>query len=389
MMESSSLHRAKDWLRAFIPVAVVASKRERFYGCLGAMIGLFVAEWLSRLTLGGFNIWFIAPMGASAVLLFAIPSSPLAQPWAIIGGNIFSALIGVICARWITNPELAASIAAALAIAAMFSFRCIHPPSGAVALTAVLGGPAIREMGFQFVLLPVAVNSVALLLVALVFNNLLGRNYPHRVIVHAQPHLTKDAPPSERVGFIHADLEEVLKERGQLIDINQGDLEEILIQAELHAHRRRFGDIRCADIMSKDVISTKPTTRLDQAWVMLARHNIKALPVIDALGKLVGIVSLRDFFVDHHGPDGLTGLPATSSAPSHVRNGAMTVKDVMTHNVITANADQPIVELVSRFSDGGIHHLPVVNAKRHIVGMITQSDLVAALFRAQMESAEA
>jgi CBS domain-containing membrane protein len=376
-MEYLNLNHARDWLRAFVPMPIVASKREKFYGCLGALVGLFFAEWICRVSLGGFNIWFIAPMGASAVLLFAVPSSPLAQPWALIGGNLFSALIGVMCARWIDNPGLAAGVAAALAIGAMFTFRCIHPPSGAVALTAVMGGPAIKAMGFHFVLLPVAVNSVALLLVALLFNNLLRRNYPHRAVDHSNRHLTKDLLPSERVGFNHADLEDVLKERGQLLDINQDDLEEILVQAELHAHRRRFGDIRCADIMSRDVVSAQPSTRLDQAWVLLAQHKVKALPVVDEHGELVGIVSLHDFFVNRHGPDALIAAP--------VRNGALCVKDVMTRHVISARPEQPIVELVSRFSDGGLHHLPVIDAQRHIVGMVTQSDLVAALFRSQLD----
>src|SRR5690606_34695683 len=115
--------------------------------------------------------WLIAPMGASSVLLFAVPSSPLAQPWSVIAGNTIAALIGVSCAKVVGQPILAAGLAASLAIAAMFAFRFIHPPSGAVALTAVLGGPAVYELGYGFVLVPVALNSVLLLLTALVFNN--------------------------------------------------------------------------------------------------------------------------------------------------------------------------------------------------------------------------
>ncbi len=85
----------------------------------------------------------VAPMGASAVLLFAVPASPLAQPWSIIGGNTISALIGVIVAHFVHEPALATGIAVALAIAAMSFTRCLHPPGGAAALTAVLGGPAV------------------------------------------------------------------------------------------------------------------------------------------------------------------------------------------------------------------------------------------------------
>ena len=118
---------------------------------------------------GGISSWavgatfalplLIAPMGASAVLLFAVPSSPLAQPWSIIGGNTVAAIVGVTAAHFISAPVLAASIAIGVAIGAMFTLRCIHPPSGAVALTAVLGGPVITSMGYRFVLWPVLLNS--------------------------------------------------------------------------------------------------------------------------------------------------------------------------------------------------------------------------------------
>ena len=64
-----------------------------------------------------------------------------------------------------------------LAIAAMFTLRCLHPPSGAVALTAVLGGPAVASLGYGFVLWPVALNSVILLSIAVAFNGALRRNY--------------------------------------------------------------------------------------------------------------------------------------------------------------------------------------------------------------------
>ena len=84
----------------------------------------------------------VAPMGASAVLLFAVPASPLAQPWSIIGGNLVSATVGVACASWIADPVGAGALAVALAICAMFALRCVHPPSGAGERSSVLISPA-------------------------------------------------------------------------------------------------------------------------------------------------------------------------------------------------------------------------------------------------------
>jgi CBS domain-containing membrane protein len=99
-----------------------------------------------------------------------VPASPLAQPWSIIGGNLVSATIGVTCASVIADPTLAAALAVALSICGMFALRCVHPPSGAVALTAVLGGPAIHALGYRFVLEPIAIQSAALLAAALAYH---------------------------------------------------------------------------------------------------------------------------------------------------------------------------------------------------------------------------
>ncbi len=87
-------------------------------------------------------------MGASAVLLFAAPASPLAQPWSIVVGNGVSALMGVLSASLVPDPALAAALAVMLAIAAMFLTRSLHPPGGAVALTAVIGGEGSASSGW-------------------------------------------------------------------------------------------------------------------------------------------------------------------------------------------------------------------------------------------------
>lgn len=357
---------ARAWLRTFVPMPIAASRGERLKSCLGALIGLFLTEWICRRFLQGFNPWFIAPMGASAVLLFAVPSSPLAQPWSIIGGNLVAATVGVACARWIPDPGLAAGVAVAGAIALMFQLRCVHPPSGAVAVTAVLGGPAVQALGFGFVVMPVAINSMLLLLTALAFNNFARRRYPHRPPEGATQHHTRDVPPSQRVGVTRADLDAVLAARGEFLDIEEDDLEAIIVEAELRAYRRRFGDVSCGDIMSRDVVAVRPGQAAADAAALLARHHIKALPVVDGRRRLLGILTQTDFF---------------RAQRMHSRRVNGTVRDLMTRAVVTARPDQPIVELGRAFSDGGLHHVPVIDDNRCVVGMVTQTDLVAALLR--------
>lgn len=366
------MHPLLIWLRGFVPAPLTVSRRELWLGCLGAGLGLFATEWLSHRMLGEANPWFIAPMGASALLLFAVPASPLAQPWSVLGGNLVAALVGVTCTQWLGPSELTAGVACALAIAVMFSLRCLHPPGGAVALTAVLGGPTVLQLGYSFALAPVALNSCLLILLALIFNNLMQRRYPHHAPPQPHPHRTADVPPSARLGFSKDDLHAALAAQGELLDVNEEDLEQILTRAQLQASRRKWGDVLCRDIMSRDVVHVEPRDSVDEAWARLARHEVKALPVVQADSTLAGIVSLHDFFVGHSAPDPRK-LPVMSTARY--------VEDIMTHKVRVARPEQLMVDLVGLFSDGGLHHMPVVDEHNRVVGMVTQSDVVAALFK--------
>ena len=371
------------WLRSFVPAPINAGNRERVVASIGGGLGLLFSGVISFYTLGTVNPWFVAPMGASAVLLFAVPTSPLAQPWSIMGGNVSAALIGMACIRHIDNPILAAALAEAIAIGVMFKLRCLHPPSGAVALTAVFGGAAIHAAGYRFAFWPVGLNSGLLLLAALAYNNLSGRRYPHVPVQHPapNPHLTADPLPGERVGFTRADLDLALREYGELLDVSTEDLETLFLQAEAHAYRRHFGKIRCVHLMAKDVVTVHEATSPASAWQLLARHRIKALPVVDDDGALRGIVSVQDFIQGPHDPAQVPDWPL------RIRS-VQRVEQLMTRDVCTAEPQQLLTELVPLFSDRGFHHLPVIDSARRVVGMVTQSDVVAALYRARLEEAQ-
>lgn len=310
------------------------------------------------------------------MLLFAVPSSPLAQPWSIVGGNLISALIGVACATWLGHSGLAAGLAGGLAIAAMFLLRCLHPPGGAVALTAVLGGAGITELGYQFVLYPVALNSILLLAVALLFNNVLRSRYPHRHVEHASIHKTADPLPRDRLGFTREDLDAVLEARGELLDISGDDLEEVLLATEQQAYRRRFGEIRCADIMSRDMVSVGPETSLQQAWSLLQKHRLSTLPVVMDNAQLVGILSVHD-------------LVRLERSPAANPQAVEVVREVMTHKVRTGRPGWPITDLVQMLSDSGLHHVPIVDEHNVLHGMVTQSDVIAALFTVALNRTDA
>lgn len=166
----------------------------------------------------------VASMGASAVLLFALPHGQLSQPWPVIGGHCLSAMIGVACARWIGRPDLAAACAVGLSIGVMHQLKCIHPPGGATALTAVLGGNAIHAMGFHFVLLPVLLNSVVMVVLAVLIN--LGfhwRRYPAACC--------KPSPAGRITAGTHVPSHEevvaALRSLDVFVDVSEQDLIEI------------------------------------------------------------------------------------------------------------------------------------------------------------------
>lgn len=220
----------------FRPRLAGANLAPRLLACLGAALGItltillcapfpHVADSLPVL---------VAPIGASAVLVFAVPASPLAQPWPVIGGNVISTLIGVATARIVQDPHVAAGIAVGAAILAMSLLRCLHPPGGAAALTAVIGGPAIHAAGFAFAFAPVAINSIVLVLLGMAFHRLSGHSYPH---IPALPAAKLDEV-RQAAGFHAEDIDRALADLSEGFDISREDLDLLLSRAELHARAR-------------------------------------------------------------------------------------------------------------------------------------------------------
>jgi len=374
-------------LKRFLPALAPVSTMERLRACFGALLGVFVTGVVSEQALGATTAvpLLIAPMGASAVLLFAVPSSPLAQPWSIIVGNMVAALIGVTCAIWIPDLVIASAVGVSLAILAMIATRSLHPPSGAVALTAVLGGPVVHNLGYGFVLWPVGLNSLLLLIAALAYNNLTGRRYPHIVPVPAaNVHKTADPLPTRRIGFTPADLDSVLRQYDEVLNISPDDLDAILHKTEMQAYRRRFGEVRCEQIMSTDLATVKADTPLHLAWALLVKHRIKALPVVNAHRNIIGIVTQTDFMEnanwDRDGDLHIGLARRLRRAVKLDRRAHRTVADIMTSEVQFVRPQTLVTDLVPAMADRGLHHLPVADDNDKLVGMVTQSDLIAALY---------
>lgn len=163
-------------------------QREKLIAGLGGFTGIALVLLVTRQFLGAADTpLIVASMGASAVLLFAVPHGPLSQPWALGCGHLVSAVIGVSCYLVIPEPMLAAAAAVGLAITAMHYLQCLHPPGGATALSAVLAGSGVHALGYQYVFTPVLINVAIIFTVAVAFNYLMPwRRYPVGWIAHTE-----------------------------------------------------------------------------------------------------------------------------------------------------------------------------------------------------------
>jgi len=358
-----------SWLLSLWPAPTTVNWHERLRVVVGATLGMLVTALLSQAMGGPSAVWLVAPMGASAVLVFAVPSSPMAQPWPVVGGNAVSALVGVLCVLAIGPPAWRAAAAVGGAIALMFALRCLHPPGAASALLVALSG--IGDP--RFALFPVLVNATLLAATGLAYN---GATRKHPAPAAPRAETTTDA-----------DLDAVLARYNQVLDIGRDDLKALLEDTQLQTYQRKLANLRCGDIMSRQPVTVGHGTPLHAAWALFREHRVKALPVVAASGHIIGIVTPADFLrgADTEAPGGFVerllkqrglakGAPPAADVPAMVAQ-------IMTRQVRVVSADRHLSELIPLFGSSGHHHIPVVDGGNRLIGIITQSDVVAALCR--------
>jgi len=215
------------------------SLAERSASIAGGFLGILLILMIDHWALGEEGAaLLIASMGASAALLFAAPHGVMSQPWSVFGGHLVSAIVGVTCTQLIPDPIIAAGLAVGIAIGAMQLLGCLHPPGGATALVAVMGGDAVHQLGFQFVLTPVMLNAVTLLAVAFLFNNFFKwRRYPITMMPPLARSKPQDHLPYKDIS--HADFVAALSEVDTFIDITEQDLLRIYDLVTRHEQNSR------------------------------------------------------------------------------------------------------------------------------------------------------
>jgi CBS domain-containing membrane protein len=349
-----------------VPILAGATGSDRARACLGGTVAIAVTGIEGALVhrQAALVPWIVAPMGASAVLLFAVPSSPMAQPWPIIAGNGLSAATGLGVAALLGHGALAAGVAVGAAIGVMSLTRSLHPPGGAAALTGALGGTAVVAAGWWFPVLPVAMNGLVLVAVGWVFHRVSGHAYPHRAVQVAAAIATADEPPSRRIGIGRDDIAYVLERAGDTYDIDAGDLEQLSRAVEARVLARSRPWISCGEVMSKDLIVVDAEDPPDRARRLLLDSGVRLLPVLGETGRVAGGVGLREL-----SPPGKT------------------VGELMSPALLTTPG-QAVSELIVPLSDGHRHAAMVVDDDHVLLGLVTQADLVAAMTRILLDQSD-
>lgn len=372
-------------LRSLGPSVAHAPPGEALRAGVGALIGLGLtgAFLLSPFTDHELGLYLVAPFGASSVLLFAIPNSPLAQPWSAIVGNMLAALVGVTTCLMIADPALRIALAVGLTIVATILCRAVHPPAGAVAMTAAMSPDAIDRLGYWFALAPIGVGTLALVVLAALYARATGRHYPLRQFDDPGRHGTDDKDPPERLGLSEEELVGILDRYRQSFNLGVEDLSRLIGAAEMQAASHASGPLTADDIMSRNLVTVAPETPLRDVAELFRQHRFTSLPVVDGDGHFLGAI-FQLHLIGEARSTALRLHRGYLSALSHIlraRNGAtVTASAIMSTTLPRATRDTPVAALLPMMSDGEVDAVPVVEQGR-ILGIVTRTDLIAALAR--------
>lgn len=379
----------RTFFRGLGPAIATTSPAESLRAGIGALVGLgltglFVLSPAVDLTLG---LYLVAPFGASSVLLFAVPNSPLAQPWSAVVGNTLAAVIGVAVCMGIADPLARIALAVSVAIVVMILARAVHPPAGAVAMTAAMSPDVIHDLGFWFAVTPIGLGTVTLVVIAMVYARATGRHYPLRQFNEPTKHATTDHEPVERLGLNEQDLTAILERYQQSFNLGVEDLARLIGAAELQAASHRTGPITAAAIMSRNLITVTPETGVTEVADLFRRHRFTSLPVVGPDGRYLGII-FQIHLIDRSLEDALRlkrGFgPAMRRLLDRQREKPVCAQDIMAVAGPRITTGTPLSAVLALMADGQVDAVPVLEHGR-VVGLVTGTDMIAALARQSLQ----
>ncbi|MFG0594427.1 HPP family protein [Delftia sp. WSY_9] len=380
--------------KAWGPVVPRPAPADMWRVAMGSIVGMGLATalvWLAHAGTWDLPLRLFAPLGATAVLLFAVPTSPLAQPWSCVVGNTVSALWALFVLQW-SPPQLAPALAVGGAIGCMLLTRSLHPPGGAMALLTVLNAKASLAAGWMLPFVPVGALTLALVLAATALHRATGRRYPHHADTAPKASPADSAHRhASRLGLSHADLEALLLRFGQENNLEADDLAELLAAAEETAIEHRLGGVRCAQLMTRDPVSCSLDDDVHAVDARFRAHPAKSLPVLDADGGLAGTVSRAELYewlwmspvrpaesaakpsllnwLGQRLPGKNRAVPLLSELPQLVHAPELSVDE-----------DTPVGQLLNALARHSVPCIPVMREGR-LTGLITRTDLMRLLLQ--------
>lgn len=358
----------------FIPPAGNLTFKDRFISIITCFLSILAVAFSTAYFASDSPV-LLASMGASVVILVFAPASPFAQPWSFVIGQLASAFVGMTCALYVTPFWLASSLAVGVSIVVMLCLRCLHPPGAATALVPVIGGAPFVELGYKFILTPALINVFVMLIMVTIVNRWwLKRDYPQ---------VFKPIIPESETRLSQQDIQQALKIGGEFIDVNVNQLHELLLSAEQQKLKRLHGEITCADIMTKEVITVEYGEEVEMAWQKMHHEKLKAIPVVDKANHVIGIVTWADFFkfvemspYISFQENFLAFIRRTFTVTT---NKPEVVGHLMSKKVTVLSETTPITDLIQLFSMQKHQQIPIVNSENKLSGMVFQTNLIAAL----------
>lgn len=351
---------------------------------LGATLGLGIVAALVQLAqLGGWQGGrsLFAPLGATAVLVFAVHTGPLSQPWSCVVGNTVAALWALLVLAWVP-AGWAPAIAVGGAIAAMQLTRSLHPPGGAVALLLVLEAQHGVHHGWSYAFVPIALLTLMLVLLGMAYHRAWGKHYPLQATAPAPAAKKPQHLPSDNLS--DADLQALLARFDQDYNLTPQELGQLVRAAEEQAIARRLGSVTCEQVMTSGLWTCQPGDSLATLAAQFKQHPIKSLPVVDGTGRLLGVVArsaLFDWLMQQQSPDaperrqrrtwrlwGKKPQPPLSASAA----------DLMEDAPLSVEADTPLSRLLEALAE---HTVPFVAVLRQgqLVGIITRTNVMRIL----------
>ncbi|MEG2047193.1 MAG: HPP family protein [Comamonas sp.] len=381
-----------SWGNGWKPAVAPAARLDVLRVGLGAGLGLALAAALVQLALwaGWQGSWTLfAPLGATAVLVFAVHTGPLSQPWSCVVGNTVAALWAwLVVMAWPSQAPawLLPAVAVAGAIACMQLTRSLHPPGGAVALLLALEAQHGVHHGWSYAFMPIGLLTLLLVLLGVAYHRAWGKHYPLQVAAPTPAAKAQHLPADD---LSNADLQALLARFDQDYNLTAQELGQLVRAAEEQAIARRFGSVRCGQVMSAKLWTCGPRDGLGQLAAQFQQHPIKSLPVLDGQGRLLGVVArgaLFDWLWQQQQPDAdarrrlrtwrLWGKKP--ALPAATPTGPTCAADLMQPAPLTVQDDTPVSELLETLA---MHTVPFVAVLRQgqLAGLITRTDIMRIL----------